>query len=167
MKKKTFRSKVSRLTSNFAYWLEVLASLLVLISSAVMLFNIFLDIVQTGKFLHLNVDHFNDLLGDMLVITVGLEFVKLLTSRRFYDLIEVLMLATSRQMIVEHFSMLQMLTGIGAIGLLYVIRKYLATAADIADEREERALFKFGKTSRPLKNIKLRKKERPEKEESE
>lgn len=144
MKGRTYRRRMSTIASDVAYLLELLASILVVVASAVMLINMIIDVLAGGGLFAMRIDKFNSLLGDMLVITVGLEFVKLLTSRHFYDLIEVLMLATARQMIVEHLSMWEMLAGIMAIAILFMIRKYLPTALDRRMEKTGPHFLPFG-----------------------
>ena len=52
-------------------------------------------------------------------------------SRR--TIIEVLLFATARQMIVEHLNVYETLVGIGAIAALFAIRKFLFCSFDEAD----------------------------------
>ena len=48
-------------------------------------------------------------------------------------IIEVLLFATARQMIVEHLNVYETLVGIGAIAALFAIRKFLFCSFDEAD----------------------------------
>ena len=79
----------------------------------------------------MSTDEFNRLLGDLLVVSVGIEFVKLLIRHRLEDVIDVMMLATARQMVVEHLPMTSMLVAVCAIGVLFAIRRFLFMGSDL------------------------------------
>lgn len=61
---------------------------------------------------------------------VGVEFVKMLCRHSAQTVVEVLLFATARQMVVEHLDPTQTLIGIIGIGILFAIRKYLMTDSD-------------------------------------
>lgn len=61
---------------------------------------------------------------------VGVEFVKMLCRHSAQTVVEVLLFATARQMVVEHLDPTQTLIGIIGIGILFGIRKYLMTDSD-------------------------------------
>lgn len=77
---------------------------------------------------------FTEFLADILTLVVGLEFIKMLCMHTADTVIEVLMFATARQMIVEHLGAVETLIGIITIGILFAIRKFLLT-----EEQEEKA----------------------------
>ena len=58
-------------------------------------------------------------------LAIGVEFVKMLCTHQPGTIIEVLLFATARQMIVEHLNVYETLVGIGAIAALFAIRKFL------------------------------------------
>lgn len=58
---------------------------------------------------------------------VGVEFVKMLCLHSTQAVVEVLMFAAVRQMVVEHMEPMQTLIGVIAIAVLFAIRKYLMT----------------------------------------
>ena len=66
-------------------------------------------------------------------ICIGVEFVKMLCTHQPGTIIEVLLFATARQMIVEHLNVYETLVGIGAIAALFAIRKFLFCSFDEAD----------------------------------
>lgn len=66
-------------------------------------------------------------------IAIGVEFVKMLCTHQPGTIIEVLLFATARQMIVEHLNVYETLVGIGAIAALFAIRKFLFCSFDEAD----------------------------------
>ena len=66
-------------------------------------------------------------------LAIGVEFVKMLCTHQPGTIIEVLLFATARQMIVEHLNVYETLVGIGAIAALFTIRKFLFCSFDEAD----------------------------------
>lgn len=60
-----------------------------------------------------------------LGLVIGIEFVKMLCNHRPETIIEVLLFAIARQMIVEHLQMQQMFIGVVCIAILFAIRKFL------------------------------------------
>ena len=66
-------------------------------------------------------------------LAIGVEFVKMLCTHQPGTIIEVLLFATARQMIVEHLNVYETFVGIGAIAALFAIRKFLFCSFDEAD----------------------------------
>lgn len=69
----------------------------------------------------------------IMSLAIGVEFVKMLCTHKPGTIIEVLLFATARQMIVEHLNVYETLVGIGAIASLFAIRKFLFCNFDEAD----------------------------------
>ena len=72
-------------------------------------------------------DFFTKFLANALSLVVGVEFVKMLCRHSAQTVVEVLMFATARQMVVEHMAPTQTLIGVIAIAVLFAIRKFLMT----------------------------------------
>ena len=75
--------------------------------------------------LEITLNQFNDFLGNALSLLIGVEFVKMLARHTAENLLEVLMFAIARQMVVEHLNMFETLIGVIALGTIFAIRKYL------------------------------------------
>ena len=60
-----------------------------------------------------------------MMLAIGIEFVKMLYTHTPETIIEILLFAISRQMIVEHLSTTETILGVGAIAGLFAVRKYL------------------------------------------
>ena len=71
---------------------------------------------------------FTEFLANALSLVVGVEFVKMLCRHSAQTVVEVLLFATARQMVVEHMDPVQTLIGVIAIAILFAIRKFLHTA---------------------------------------
>ena len=67
-------------------------------------------------------------LESAMTLAIGIEFVKMLCTHTSETLIEILLFAISRQMIVEHLSTTETILGVGAIAGLFAVRKYLFCA---------------------------------------
>lgn len=64
-------------------------------------------------------------LESAMTLAIGIEFVKMLCTHTSETIIEILLFAISRQMIVEHLSATETILGVGAIAGLFAVRKYL------------------------------------------
>ena len=83
---------------------------------------------------HSNLEVFNDYLATAFNLVIGIEFIKMLCKHTPETVIEVLLFAIARQLIVEHTSTMENLGGIIAIGILFATRKYLFYNFDEVDK---------------------------------
>lgn len=67
----------------------------------------------------------NDILGDAMTMAVGVEFIKMLCKHTPDTIIETLMFAIARGMVVEHASSIETLLGVLCIAVLFAIEKFL------------------------------------------
>lgn len=67
-------------------------------------------------------------------LVICIEFIKMLCKHTPDTLVEVLMFAIARQMIVEHTTPLENLIGISAIAVLFAVRKFLFGEFDDVDK---------------------------------
>ncbi len=84
-----------------------------------------------------------------LDIVIGIEFIKMLAKHSPGSVLEVLLYAIARHMIVGHEDAVQNLVSVGAIALIFIIRKYFfvpsfgykmpggKVAPDMKDKEEE------------------------------
>lgn len=70
-------------------------------------------------------DFFTSFLQKALNLIIGIEFVKMLCNHRPGTIIEVLLFAIARQMIVEHLGVVEIIVGVTSIAILFATRKYL------------------------------------------
>lgn len=64
-------------------------------------------------------------LSDACLIIIGIELIKMINSHSLDSVVDVMLLAIARQMIVEHTSPLENMMTVVSVGVLFVIRKYL------------------------------------------
>ena len=67
---------------------------------------------------------FRTFLERALDIVIGIEFIKMLAKHSPGSVLEVLLYAIARHMIVGHEDAVQNLVSVGAIALIFIIRKY-------------------------------------------
>lgn len=64
-------------------------------------------------------------LSNACLIIIGIELIMMITSYSVDSVVDVMLLAVARRMIVEHSSPLENLLTVVSVALLFVIRKYL------------------------------------------
>ena len=117
--KSLLRDQVAELAS----FLEVIISVLVLIGLVISAIPVAREMLSlwTGG----STDAFQTFLGHAFNLVIGIEFIKMLAKHSPGSALEVLLYAIARNMILGHGTAIENLLGVGAIGLIFVIRKYL------------------------------------------
>ena len=120
----TIRKHFNEVIYNVARYTEILLSViifLVIIKASLPLMSelIHMPVLET------DMDYYSHFLSNALALVVGVEFVKMLCRHTAETMVEVLLFATARQMVVEHLGPIETLVGVLAIGILFAIRKYL------------------------------------------
>lgn len=109
--------------AEFASLLEVIISVLVLIGlviSSIPVAKEMLSLWQSGS-----TDAFQTFLGHAFNLVIGIEFIKMLAKHSPGSALEVLLYAIARNMILGHGTTAENLLGVAAIGLIFIIRKFL------------------------------------------
>lgn len=117
-------------------YLELGIGILILIGIGIMSIQLVGDIVDIiSGVTHNSVStQFETFLYDSLNLVIGIEFVKMLIKHTPESVIEVLVFAIARKLIVGHASNIELFIDIIAITLLFVIRKYLYCRSWSADK---------------------------------
>ena len=113
-------------------WVELILS--VIITIAVIGGTVWLvrDLVEMMA-AHPGTEEIYGFVGIAFNLVICIEFIKMLCKHTPDTLVEVLMFAIARQMIVEHTTPLENLIGISAIAVLFAIRKFLFKQFDDVD----------------------------------
>ena len=114
---------------NVARYTEIVLSIVILIVIALTGIRLIYTITEISV-LDMDIDFFTEFLANALSLVVGVEFVKMLCRHSAQTVVEVLLFATARQMVVEHLNPTQTLIVIVGIAILFDIRKYLMTDSD-------------------------------------
>lgn len=126
MRQRKFQKGVYKVSG----WIEIFISIVLVI--AIVIFSIGLvenlyDIVTEGPD---RTEYFTEFLGNAFQIVIGVEFIKMLCKHTPSTVVEVLMFAMARQMVVEHTSPAENLLVVAGITILFVIRRFLFTEVD-------------------------------------
>ena len=120
-----------------AGWIELFVSICVLIAllvfSAGLIKEFYTVVILNGG----NPEYLSDFIGSAFQIVIGVEFIKMLCKHTPATVVEVLMFAIARQMVVEHSTPLENLICIAGITVLFAIRRFLFTEGDKEDHYQE------------------------------
>ena len=116
-------SDVREKISGAATVIELTLGVIILIACVVASLGIvFMTDVQQ---LFVSPDYLQARLSDACLIIIGIELIKMINSYTIDSVIDVMLLAIARQMVVEHTAPIKNLITVIAVGILFVIRKYL------------------------------------------
>lgn len=124
-----YQKKISKL----AGWVEIFIAGLVLLAvtffAGILILRLFETVFQSGG----TTEGFSEFLADAFQIVIGIEFIKMLCKHNPATVVEVLMFAIARQMVVEHTSPAENLLCILGITVLFAIRRFLFIEGDEED----------------------------------
>ena len=122
---------------NVSRYTEIVLSVVILAVIALAGIRLIMEVVNTSV-PAMDTEFFTSFLSQALSLVVGVEFVKMLCQHSAQTVVEVLMFATARQMVVEHLGPGETLLGVLSIAVLFAIRKYLMTDNDDMNARKHR-----------------------------
>ena len=123
------RKHFNTIIYNISRYAEIALSMVILLVIALAGFRLIMEVADTSV-MSMDTVIFNTFLSQALSLVVGVEFVKMLCQHSAQTVVEVLMFATARQMVVEHLGPNETLLGVISIAILFGIRKYLMTDND-------------------------------------
>lgn len=122
---------------NISRYTEIALSIVILVVIALAGIRLIMEIANTS-ISTMDTQFFTTFLSQALSLVVGVEFVKMLCQHSAQTVVEVLMFATARQMVVEHLGPGETLLGVISIAVLFAIRKYLMTDTDDMNLRKNK-----------------------------
>ena len=118
------KRKLNEIIYTISRYTEIFLSAVMLLVIITLIIPMLYNFVRI-PLLDITSEQFTQFLGNALTLLIGVEFVKMLAKHTAENLLEVLMFAIARQMVVEHLNMVETLIGVVAIALIFAIRKYL------------------------------------------
>lgn len=106
------------------YYIEVTVSLILLAAVLILFVELIIDsriFAFEGK--HLDFDSF---ISKIFSLIMGVEFTKMLCRHTPEAVVDVLLFATSRQMVIYHSSIIEILLGVIAIAILFLIKWFFS-----------------------------------------
>ena len=125
----TIRKHFNEIIYNISRYTEIVLSIIILVVIALSGIRLIMEVAATSV-PTMDTEFFTSFLSQALSLVVGVEFVKMLCRHSAQTVVEVLLFATARQMVVEHLQPTQTLIGILGIAILFAVRKYLMTDSD-------------------------------------
>lgn len=113
------RDKLSHAATTVEFILGILILAACVVCSLGLVFN-----TDAGE-LFQSPSYLRDRMSDACLIIIGVELIEMITSHSVDSVVDVMMLAIARQMIVEHTGPLENMFTVAAVGGLFIIRKYL------------------------------------------
>lgn len=108
-------------------YVEIALSVVVLLGIAIMSAQLIKDIIIIIRSItdaSMTIP-FETFMGDALKLIIGIEFVKMLVKHTPESVVEVLLFAMARKLIVGSTADIDVVIGIGAIAVLFIIRRFL------------------------------------------
>ncbi|WHL24464.1 hypothetical protein QLH62_04895 [Streptococcus iniae] len=137
------RKFLQDLETEVSHYLELALSFILTVA---MIFFAILLISDLAGFMSSRIDNnnlFELVLGRAMSLAVGVELIKMLSKPSPGTVIEVLLFAITRQLIVDHPNMTDFLLGIIAVAVLFAVRRYLFIQFDDASRMIIRASHKI------------------------
>ncbi len=116
------KDKLQSILYDISVIMEVVVAIAILIAIAISAGYYFFSLDLIAKN---GGENFTQYLNIAYNIVIGIEFVKMLCRHNVDSVIEVLLFAIVRQMIVEHNNSFETLVGVLSVALLFLVRKYL------------------------------------------
>ena len=121
---KKYKKKTTEVICTVTYLFEIVMALFII--TAIVISLVTATDALKDLYLHIGTNTaFREFLETLFDLVIGIEFVKMLCKHNLGSVIEVLLFAIARQMIVEHMNIYESLVGVFAIASLFAIRKFL------------------------------------------
>lgn len=131
------RKYIQRIFFEICYYMELFISAILFLVIVGLAIKLLMSITEAGTFSQ--EDAINVYLGKAMSLAVGVEFIKMLCKHTPNTVIEVLLFAIARQMIVGHGSIVDTVIGVVAIAILFATRKFLLCEFDETEKTVYRA----------------------------
>ncbi|MFR1051855.1 MAG: phosphate-starvation-inducible PsiE family protein [Lachnospirales bacterium] len=118
------QNQIPNLLYRIAQFLEILVGVILVAATCVALLAVVRE-VGTLWDADGSAAAFHAFLGNAFSVVIGVEFLKMLCRHNMSSVVEVVLFATARQMVVEHTNPTETLVMVLALAILFLIRKYL------------------------------------------
>ncbi|EHJ56721.1 hypothetical protein HMPREF9318_01006 [Streptococcus urinalis FB127-CNA-2] len=114
-----------------SFYIEIFISMILILVLGFLSIRLIFEIsTLTGPFKGEMGDYLQAFLNEALSIAIGVELVKMLSKHTSGTIIEVLLFAIARQLVISHGSAKDSLISVLALAVLFATRKYLFTNFD-------------------------------------
>lgn len=127
------KNNLQRKINQIAFTLELVISGILIIVISILTFKFLISLTDFSVFEQNN--FLNSSLEMAMSLAVGVEFIKMLCKHTPSTVVEVLLFAIARQMVVEHLTSIDTLIGVISIAILFATRKFLFCSSDEISEK--------------------------------
>ena len=120
------RKHFNTIIYNISRYAEIDLYKVILLVIALAGFRLIMEVADTSV-MSMDTEFFSAFLSQALSLVVGVEFVKMLCQHSAQTVVEVLMFATARQMVVEHLGPAETLLGLLSMSVLINIHLYISS----------------------------------------
>lgn len=124
MNNNDIKKKILSKLYGISYYLEMFISLLLIVVIIFLSVKLVINIFDIS-FMLSNEDVFTYFMENAMSLAVGVELIKMLCKHSASTVVEVLLFAIARQIIVSHSSVMNMVAGVLCIVALLATRKFL------------------------------------------
>lgn len=125
MKKTLIKSKFM----SFVQILEIIIALMVIVAAIIAMIHLFSELLVYANNPK-DPKGFSNFLEVSFNVIIGLEFLKMIIKQTPGSVVEVLLFAISRQLIVYHASAVENFLGVLAIAVLFLVYRYLLVGSE-------------------------------------
>ncbi|MFC5631830.1 MULTISPECIES: phosphate-starvation-inducible PsiE family protein [Streptococcus] len=115
-----------------SFYVEILISLILVLVLLALTGRLFVDLMSIFNSSASIGDYLQNFLNQAMSIAIGVELIKMLSKHTSGTIVEVLLFAVARQLVISHGSALDTLLSVLAIAALFATRKYLFISFDDA-----------------------------------
>ncbi|MDO5402487.1 MAG: transporter [Eubacteriales bacterium] len=129
MKKFSIKDKIQQGVYSTARYLEMLLSVMLAVVIVIMAVKLAAQMFNVNYFWN-EAEAFTHFLEMVMSLAVGVELIKMLCIHTPETVVEVLLFAIARQIVVSHSSIIDTMIGVVCIAVLFATRRFLFMATD-------------------------------------
>lgn len=129
LKKILDRKNIQAKLFELSYYIEIMIAIILSLALVILSGKLVLDISRIAVWGE-ELEALEYFMECAMTLAVGVEFIKMLCKHTPSTVIEILLFAIARQMVVEHMGAFDTLIGILSIAVLFATRKYLFIRTD-------------------------------------
>lgn len=126
IKDKNMEDKITNSIMAFTKWMELILALSIIIAVIISTKDIFILMKQIYSARQMELYNlFNNFLSHILLLIIGLELIETLITHTPSSIIDIMLFAISRKMLIHSSNAYELLVGAIAIAILFATRRFL------------------------------------------
>lgn len=138
------RRKIQGKIYDFCYMLEAGISVVIAVAVIILGVKLFWDMLHSTIY-DTEGSVLVDILDKAMTLAIGVEFIKMLCKHTPQTVVEVLVFAIAKQLVVFHTTPLENLLNVVAIAGLFAVRKFLIRSSDVSEKVSKKTENNDGK----------------------